>query len=413
MRITSFTTVQKTNAILYSAEVWMNGEKKPQTLYFLIEKKWKNALYMDASPFVATMLIPAMKKGEGIEIVGNTVSTLFLSHLDLLQKQLNRWNKEFKKIAIVAKVKPDTKKKGELGEFFTGGVDSFYTYLKLKKQKKKVQNFLFVHGFDIELENTSFFKSVKKSIEKIGEEEGVRTITLQTNAKKIVEKYIEWDWGHGGALAGVALLLRNKISHVYIAGALRHDQLFPYGTHPKIDPLWGTERLILTHDGNEYDRLDKVTHVVGKSPLALKHLRVCNQNLKGKYNCSHCFKCLWTMMTLECADALRRSQTFDHEIDLEAVKRMRYTFERNYHLAGKRVIGHLRKEKRRKDLIEAVEISLKRSKDLSLQRKVAEKIAALDKKYNKRRLYNSIFAVNERQDRGHLFKLLSSQGIIK
>lgn len=397
-----------------SADILMRGENKPQQIFFECSKKEASSLIVDATPFVAAMLIPCLKNNENITVENSTISEAFAKNIKTLMSKLARWDEQFHRIKIVAETKKDTAQGKETASFFSGGVDSFYTYIKAKRSKKtKISTFLFVHGFDIELENTSFFKSVKRGLEKIAAEEGVELITLRTNSKRISERYVEWDWGHGGALASIALLLRKKIKTVYIAGALSWEQLFPYGTHPEIDPLWGTETLKLIHDGNEYDRLDKVVKVVGKSPLALKHLRVCNQNLKGKHNCSHCFKCLWTMMTLECAKSLDKAQTFEHEIDLEAVKRMRYTFERNYHMQGLRVIDSLQKQNRRADIQEAVLISLERSKHPSVKQRIAMKVADFDKKYNKRRLYMAIFALNNQQDRGTLFKLLAKQGIIK
>jgi len=398
--------------ITITSDFRMSKDKAYQTIFFSADEKLGKVM-ADATPIVASLLIPAMRKGEDIYIEDSTISEKFYQNIQILMKKLHKWDNNFKLIKIHAKTQPDGKINKKRAMFFTGGVDSFYTYLKAKKAKKKIDYFLYVHGFDIELENTSFYKSVRESITKIAREENIEVITLQTNAKKIIERYVEWDWGHGGALAAVGLLLRNELREVMIAGALRKDQLFPYGTHPEIDYLWGSETVTFIHDGNEYDRLDKVMNVVGKSSLALANLRVCNQNLKGKYNCSKCFKCLWTMMTLECANTLKRTRTFDCQIDLEAVKRMRYTFERNYHLAGVRVIRELQKQKRRKDLRDAIKISLEQSKNPSITQRLAMTIAQLDKKYNQRRLFLLIFAVNKNQDRNSLFKLLSSQGIIK
>ena len=55
---------------------------------------------------------------------------------------------------------------------------------------------------------------------------------------------------------------------------------------------------------------------VGRSPVALEHLRVCWENLEGAYNCGRCEKCIRTMVNLTVAGALDRCQTFDRELDL-------------------------------------------------------------------------------------------------
>jgi hypothetical protein len=413
MIISDVTQKLRGNTITVSATVTFD-HRDPETLYFSLHKKWHSALSVDATPFVAALLIPCMKRGEDISVDGSSISPVFLKQTKKVMDLLLKWDKRFHQISIESKTKSVIRKKRENASFFSGGVDSFYTYIKSKRKKStKITSFLFVHGFDIELENSLFFTSVRNGLQKVADEEGVDLITLQTNVKRITDTYVDWDWAHGGALASIALLLQNKLSTVSIPGALRKDQLFPYGTHPLLDPLWGTEQLQFIHDGIEYDRLDKVITTVGKSQLALTHLRVCNQNLKGKYNCSRCFKCLWTMMTLECAGSLVKSSTFNYEIDLERVKKMRYNYALNYHLAGKRVIAQLKKNNKRKDLQEAVKISLEKSKKTSLKQSVAKKIAIMDKKYNNRRLFKTIFSLNNNQDRKFIFKILSRQGIIK
>ena len=356
MIIRNVTMKKSTAYTRVSSEILFSSEKTTQHVFFDIDNKYSSILHTDATPFIAALLLPAMKKQEDIVVEDAIVSKQFIKNMSKLMRKVHKWNNDFSIITIKSQTSPDRFKGKGRAEFLTAGVDSFYTYLKAKKNKKRITHFLFVHGFDIELENISFFNKTRREIGRLAHDENVALVTLRTNVKKIIEQYIEWDWGHGGALAAVALLLRKGLAEAYIAGALRKDQLFPYGTHPAIDPLWGTETLQLFHDGNEYDRLDKVMHVVGTSQLALCHLRVCNQNLQGKYNCSRCFKCLWTMMTLECAGTLKKTKTFNHDIDLEAVKNMRYTFERNYHLAGVRVIRELQKQKKREDLQQAIKI---------------------------------------------------------
>ncbi len=145
-------------------------------------------------------------------------------------------------------------------------------------------------------------------------------------------------------MAAIALTLRGIFNEVYISSAVRYDQLFPYGTHPDLDKYWSSENCTIIHDGNEYTRLEKIMTTLASSPLALSYLRVCCQNIKGKYNCSKCFKCLVTMIGLTCADVLPISKTFASRINIQKVKNMYYDYSLKYNLLGEEMIDMLKKQ---------------------------------------------------------------------
>ncbi len=248
---------------------------------------------------------------------------------------------------------------------------------------------------------------------RVAKKEKKEVILLETNLKGITDSLLPWDFAHGGGLAAVGLLLRSGIQKVYISGAVRENQLFPYGTHPLLDPLWSTETITFVHEGTEYNRLEKILHVVSKSSLAMNYLRVCNQNVKGKYNCSRCFKCLTTMIMLVCANALEKAKTFDRQIDLSAVRSMHYNYALLYNLQGEDSLRVLQENERDNDLQDAVRYSLEKSKHPTLLRRSVFFLANVDKKYNKKRVFSYVFDLNGSGDRRYIFKLLARKGYIK
>ncbi|MGH7203719.1 MAG: hypothetical protein ACREHC_04730 [Candidatus Levyibacteriota bacterium] len=324
------------------------------------------------------------------------------------------WNIGLKPIDISVKStnKDNYNAKG-IGSFFTAGVDSFYTYLKHKTQKDKINHLVLVHGFDIPLSNKSFFNQVKKTVETVAKKEKVKAIFIETNIGELMEQRLVWEFSHGGALAAVVLLLRGGLKQLFIAGAVRNDQLFPYGTHPHLDKLWSTETLAVVSDGGEGDRLDKIVKIVSKSPLALQYLRVCAQNIRGKYNCSRCYKCLITMLQLTCVDALKKAKTFDTKLDLKLVKNMYYDYKLVYNIQGEQVLAMLRKKKLYPELQEAIVYSLEKSKKTKLSKQLFKVIAQWDQNHNDRRLYRWVFKMNTSEDRNMIFKFLLSKGLLK
>lgn len=403
--------IQKTysgsNVRLTADVSFQNGFK--ETIYFSCDKKYASFLAEDATAFVATMLLPGLKDGEAVSTDGS-VSKKFLKNTTRVMSLLSSWDKSFKKVEVSAKkLKADTAHGKAVGVFFSGGVDSFYTYLK---HRKDITHFILVHGFDIAETNSELFEKTAHHIGIIAKEEGKELVTVKTNIRKVIEKSVLWDWGHGSALGAIALLFRPLFAKVFIAGALSYDQLFPYGTHPELDPLWGTETLTLVHDGNERDRRDKVIDVISHSELALNHLHVCPQNEKGIYNCGKCFKCLWTKMVLICAGSLDKAKTFDNTIDLERVSKMYYNYALNYHMQAESALRKLQELNREPALQQAIRLSLERSKRKPLKKRFSDAVATFDQKYNNRRLYRLLFTMHG-SERNVVFKLLYRYNLIK
>jgi hypothetical protein len=409
MIISNIKLTQDNKEITLSADLQFQGEKV-KNMFFSTESKNKSYIFVDASPFVAAVLIPCMKTGENIFIDGS-ISERFFNNTAKTMELFSGWDKKFKKINISAnEVTRDKENPKNTACFFSGGVDSFYTYLK---HKKEINDFILVHGFDIPLNAPAFFSEVKNVTQEISREANVNLITVKTNIRDIVERKLIWDFTHGGAMAAVGFFLRKNIQKLYIAGAVRKDELFPYGTHPDLDKLWSTEYLSIAHDGTEYNRFEKIINVISKSNLAFKYLRVCPQNIKGKYNCSKCFKCLITMIYLICAKALNKFETFDKKIDLNLVRKMYYNYDLFYNKQGETGLHYLQKYNLEPELQQAIIYSLEKSKKPGFIKFVANKIGQFDQKYNNRRLYRLVFKQTEGGDRNLLFKFLSRHNFLK
>jgi hypothetical protein len=407
---------KKGNKLVLSASVQFRGQM-PEIMYFATDVENSHYIAADASPFLAAVLLPCMKTGEDIFVRG-VVSQKLLDNTKKIMALVSNWNIGLQKTNIYVqfiqteKVKTLGKHEGRTrsASFFSAGVDSFYTYLK---HKGDISDFILVHGFDVPLANKAFFKEVKATVKKIATKQQVHPIFIETNLADIIERKLVWDFAHGGALAAVGLFLRKGIQTVYIAGAVKKNELFPYGTHPQLDKLWSTETTRFIHDGNEHNRLGKITSVIAKSEIALENVRVCTQNFKGKYNCSQCFKCLSTMIMLTCAGAQHDAKTFIWPIDLERIKNMYYDYSLSYNIQGESSLRVLRKQHSEPALQEAIAYSLEKSKHPKLKRVITKYVAHLDQTYLDRKIYQFIFKMNKNEDRSSLFKLVYKLGVLK
>lgn len=381
-------TTNKIESVL-SAEINLRGQKNKR-LFFEIDSKWANYIGKDAGPFLAALLLPCMKNGENIEVDGE-VSEKLLSAIRRVSHLCVGWNIGYKQINIeVAGKTVDTRNTKNRAVFFSGGVDSFYTYLHVNK-KTPIKTWLFVHGFDIRLDDTVLYGNVSRILKVIAKKEKVSFIEIRTNLREFTDPLLDWDYAHGGALASVALALRHGLSTVFFSGGMEEGAIRPYGLHPDLDPLWSTDTLEIKHIGSKIRRIDKV-RFISRFKIIQNSLRVCWRNTGGKYNCCKCEKCLRTMLSLYNANILEKCKTFPDPIDLVALSKVhilknqiRYYQENVDALAvsGKNPI-----------LLNAIEKSILKNKQNSLDNTLILKIkhvgADIERKYFKGALFHTL-----------------------
>lgn len=275
-------------------------------------------VHNDASPFATALLLPAMKEGEDLIIRGSISEQLYKGMHAVMHEVLS-WDIGLKPIKIeVDNLVADTLQPHRTASFFSGGVDSFYTYLKHKTdpaEADRIDSFVLVKGFDIEPRNAPLWDRTLQNISAIAAAEEIELVVVKTNIKRLVEPILSWDYVHGGCLAAVGLFLRGALRQIYVPSTLSLEEQVPWGSCLALDGHWSTETTKFVHDGTEATRINKVIWQIAKSPLALEHLRVCYENEKAAYNCGRCDKCLRTMVNLYIAGALEKSKTFPHYID--------------------------------------------------------------------------------------------------
>jgi hypothetical protein len=279
-------------------------------------------IHNDASPFAAALLLPSMKQGEDLVIEGSISAQLYQGMHEIMQEVL-KWDIGLQPIKIKADaLAADPPRPQRSASFFSGGVDSFYTYLKHKTdpiEKDRIDSFILVNGFDINRRNTQLWDRAHQNIKSIAEADKVELIVVRSNIQALVEPILLWDYSHGGCLAAVGQFLRGAFHQIYIPSTHSVVEQIPWGSNLALDGHWSTEGTTFIHDGTEATRIEKVISQIAQSPLALEHLRVCFANERGAYNCGKCDKCLRTMINLYVAGALEKSSTFPHHIDPDLV----------------------------------------------------------------------------------------------
>lgn len=304
-----------------SAEVFVEGEKND--VWYEFPWNMEKIALRPANAFLVAFMPIAMRFGGKFEIDGEISQNLY-NQMDTYQDIMKKWHSELKKVEICPKeIKEDIQhnKKRKVISCFTGGVDAFYTLLK---NDKKIDELLYVWGFDIPLTEPSFYNKVKEHLSTVANEFSKPIVLVKTNLGfEVTNKYASWgEFCYGAAIASVILFMTDKYEVCYMPSGNDYSVLVPRGSHPLINPLWGCDGVKFIYDGAESARVEKVERIADNE-IVQKHLRVCYES-NNSYNCSECEKCIRTMASLEALDKLKNIKTFCKPLILENINKVKF-----------------------------------------------------------------------------------------
>jgi hypothetical protein len=274
-------------------------------------------------PFVAATYLSSLIERQFFEADGK-IDCYFYDNLKKLATIYHKWDSKFAAIDLKVQTERITHAGRFVGCFFSGGVDSFYTVLKNldhATKENRITHLIFVHGFDIALEDTYLCETILARIVEVARDLHLGVILVRTNLRKPFLHNTNIPWGaylHGAGLAAAGLALSTFFRRIYIASTFPGRKLrTPLGSHPATDPLWSTNSLTFVHDGLEATRHEKMVRMssMDRFHVCMNHLRVCLVNPDNAYNCSECEKCLRTMMSLHLAGVFEDSKTFSPLLD--------------------------------------------------------------------------------------------------
>jgi hypothetical protein len=283
--------------------------KRPYEVYFACDRV---ALANDAESALSMQALAAMKMGQTLQVT-ERVSQRFVDNQRELMQVFRGWFPSYAQVDIQCE-QPDEsgEPRGErVGCFFTGGVDSFFTWLR---HRDEVTDLVFVHGYDVDLDDLPRRAQISAMGRAIEEATGVRFIELETNSIRLFRDFGRWGLhAHGYGLGSAARHLAGYLGRIYVPSSFATEYMRPWGTHPQTDPLFSDERLDVCH-GDALMRVDKIGEIA-EDPLAMRYLRVCHERVEGTYNCARCEKCLRTMTVMQGLGVLHRCATFPPEVD--------------------------------------------------------------------------------------------------
>jgi hypothetical protein len=264
----------------------------------------------DSDPFVVALLLLAMLNGEDIQVEGS-VSRKLHHGLERYQRVFRDWFPDrFKLIKVRPSSLRDDKAPGAMGSgaAFSGGVDSFYTFLTLQK---KLTHTIFMSGFDMPVNLTWSIAELERSFSALMKETRIEFISGSTNIRTFVNS-ADWTNAHGPALMATALFFKHRLSEFYVPSSYTEGSYPRWGSHPELDRLLSSESMHFVHHGSDLNRVQKLKFVA-QSPMSYDRLRVCWIQDRGLKNCGGCEKCVRTKIALDIIGALAKYKTFESD----------------------------------------------------------------------------------------------------
>jgi hypothetical protein len=304
---------------------WEDREAAPRDLFITTTDRFANDLAADPHAFLVGCLVPAIYLGERRIQIAEAICPELKEGLTTAMALMQHWSPDrFRPLAIEAPLRRSARYRPaqrRCGGFLSGGFDSLAA-LRLNRRHYApdhpgyIRDCLVVHGFDIggvvaRGMKYHVFDRTLKHLAPIAEDAGVELIPVYTNIRHLCDDRDLWlDKFFGAVLASVAHALSPRLSLVNIASSFDIPNLVPCGSHPLLDPEYGSTEVRIRHRDHGLSRLEKL-RIVAEWPVAFNHFRVCLANVPDKLNCGRCEKCVRTMTELLAIGELHHTTAFD------------------------------------------------------------------------------------------------------
>lgn len=291
MKVSEIKSIKEKNTNLFSA-VFSFGFFERKKIWFRVP----DFVSLDSSPdnaFFVLSYVMSLVLEEDLYFEG-VVSRKLKENIGKINKYLGFVKRKIK--VQVKKTIDEKKERKGIAQFFTLGVDSFYTLIS---NQAKIQYLIFVDGYDVPLDFVKLISNTHKRINLVSEKINAKPIFISTNLRKVSDRIVNWELFHGVSLAAAGLL--SGIKKIYINSSESYLFDLHWGVGPKIDKLWSTEEISFVPYGSGVSRIKKIEFLIKSKMLGivLNNLRVCWKNINKRnysYNCSQCEKCLRTQL---------------------------------------------------------------------------------------------------------------------
>ena len=291
-------------------------QNKKEVLWYSIDIKYAGFVtdLLDG-PLVA-LLIPAMALGENINIKGSVSEKLFYNLSKSCQILLKQIIPSLKLTNIIPNaIEIKSQRAAGVATGFPCGIDSFSTladnYFSDVPKGYKITHLLFNNVGSHGKGNERLFEERYEKNKEITKIIGLPFLKINSNVENFYNNF-SFQQTVTPRNVSVPLILQGGIGGFLVSSAISYKDIKveQLPAIARIDtlllPLLSTKALDIISTGSEYSRVEK-TLKVAEIKDSYSSLDVCvDPNSAG--NCSKCWKCMRTMLTLDIAGLLDKYQ---------------------------------------------------------------------------------------------------------
>ena len=316
----------KEGSTFHSTEFEMNGSR--QCLWYSVQPDYHEWFDQSTNDAALLALLPlAMLMNEKICLKGSLSSRLYYNitnyFISILTKQIRRLNEvEIEPTRLVSNNENQEGQAVVTG--FSAGVDSFcalhdHNFVAQSINDFKITHLLFNNVGSHNDSTGRVFRERYSRVTIVAKEMGIPILKVDSNLSELLGSYFSFQETHTLRNCSVALSLQNRVTKYLYASGVKYENCYVGASQDMAynDPfsvsLFSTSKVDCISTGCQSSRVDKTKRISALS-YAQKHLDVCVQPNRalGKINCSSCYKCLRTMLTLDVMDKLESfSEVFD------------------------------------------------------------------------------------------------------
>ncbi|MFO7715016.1 hypothetical protein [Desulfosarcina sp.] len=300
-------------------------DQPAQEIFIETETEYAEGIFANPHAFAVGCIIPALWFGERRLALDEPVCPRLKEGLETVMALMHHWTGgTFQPLAIDAPLTQtalQTSKKRHAAIFLSGGMDSLAALKRIKDSYAPThpgypKDALLVHGFDIGgvIERGAkypVFERARAAMTPVAEDTGLTLIPIYTNIRHLCDNRDLWlNQFFGAVLAAAVHAFSPRINLAWLASSYDIPHLHPCGSHPLLDPEYGSTDLQIRHRDVGLSRMEKLKIVAGWD-VAFQNFRVCLANLPDKLNCGRCEKCVRTMLELEALDLLHKTRAFE------------------------------------------------------------------------------------------------------
>ncbi len=211
--------------------------------------------------------------------------------------------------------------------FLTGGVDSLHLLRTNRSHyppghPNAFQDAISVFGhLCADGDESPWVERVRPVIARIAARSGLEIVFFRTNVWRLEPNLpFVTEESLSASLLSTIHLLRRRWTRVSIATGRDAGSEVVRGTHPMLDPLYGSSAVDVRHDPSPFNRFERLAQL-SATPGGVEDLVVCLAYPDPPdLNCGRCEKCVRTMTQLVALGKLSEAQLFPREVRPETIR---------------------------------------------------------------------------------------------